>query len=196
MSKVVRISNARIILVIALAAVVFSTACSKNANTGNSTNSTNSGTTNSASSTSSSGGTAATGSPTAALRGYYQAAMNKDINAAKRYLSAGTMALLEEGAKKMGKSLDEAFQESATQSNTTTMPEFSNEKITGDTATVDMKAQGMSVTMPMVKEGGEWKLAMDKLINDMKNSMSSEGPKGATGGADDDDEKHEGNSNH
>jgi flagellar hook-associated protein FlgK len=181
------------ILVIALAAVVFATACSKNANTGNSTNSTNSSAGNKTATNGTSGGSEAAGTPTAALRGYYQAAMNKDINAAKRYLSAGTMTLLEEGAKKMGKSLDEAFKESATQSNTTTMPEFSNEKIAGDTATVDMKAQGMSVTMPMVKEGGEWKLAMDKLINDMKNSMGNDGPKPSTG--DDDDDKHEGNSN-
>jgi flagellar hook-associated protein FlgK len=193
MSKVVTISKSRIILVIALATVVFATACSKNANTGNSTNTANSSTGNKTTS-STSGGSEAAGSPTAALRSYYQAAMNKDINSAKRYLSAGTMTLLEEGAKKMGKSLDEAFKESATQSNTTTMPEFSNEKITGDTATVDMKAQGMSVTMPMVKEGGEWKLAMDKLIEGMKNSMGNDGPKPSTGG-DDDDDKHEGNSN-
>src|SRR5215210_3309344 len=137
MSKVVKKSNAWIILVIALAAVVFSAACSKNANTGNSTNSTNSTTTNKNSTTSSGGD--ATGSPTAALRAYYQAAMNKDVTAAKKYLSTGTIALLEEGAKKMGKSLDEAFKESAAQTNTTVMPEFSNEKINGDTATVDLK---------------------------------------------------------
>jgi flagellar hook-associated protein FlgK len=105
--------------------------------------------------------------------------MNKDINSAKKYLSAGTIAMMEEGAKKMGKSLDEAFKESAEQSSTPAIPEFTNEKITGDTATVDMKAQGMSVTMPLVKEGGEWKLAMDKLINDMKNSTGSNGTESA-----------------
>ncbi|MDT4898359.1 MAG: hypothetical protein QOH25_3436 [Acidobacteriota bacterium] len=188
MTKVVKKSNAWIILVIALAAVVFSAACSKNANTGNSTNSTNSTTTNKNSTTSSGGD--ATGSPTAALRAYYQAAMNKDVTAAKKYLSTGTIALLEEGAKKMGKSLDDAFKESAAQTNTTTMPEFSNEKISGDTATVDLKAQGATVTMPMVKEGGEWKLAMDKLIEDMKNSMG-----GGTKEPSDDDDKND-NDNH
>ena len=169
MSTIVKKNNAWIILVIALAAVVFSTACSKNANTGNSTNSTNTSTTNKTSTTSS-GGEAA-GSPTAALRAYYQSAMNKDITTAKKYLSTGTLALLEEGARKMGKTLDEAFTESAQQTNATVMPEFSNEKISGDTATVDLKAEGATVTMPLVKEGGEWKLAMDKLIADMKNSM-------------------------
>jgi hypothetical protein len=190
MSKVVKKNNAWIILVIALAVVVFSAACSKNANTGNSTNSTNSTTTNK-NTTTSSGGDATGGSPTASLRAYYQAAMNKDVDAAKRYLSSGTMVLLEEGARKMGKTLDEAFKESAAQTNTTVMPEFSNEKISGDTATVDMKAQGMSVMMPMVKEGGEWKLAMDKLIADMKNSMG-EGAKEPSDGDDDDNS----NANH
>jgi flagellar hook-associated protein FlgK len=191
MSKVVTKGKSRIILVIALAAVVFATACSKNANTGNSTNSTNSSTGNKNSSSSTSGGSEAAGSPTAALRAYYQAAMNKDINAAKRYLSASTMSMMEEGAKKMGKSLDDAFKESSEQSNTTVMPEFSNEKISGDSATVDMKAQGVAVTMPLVKEGGEWKLAIDKLMEGMKNSMGNDGPKPSTG--DDDDDK--GNSN-
>ena len=191
MSKVVMKNSTRMLLVIALAAVVLSAACSKNANTGNSTtstNTTNSSTTNKNSST---GGDTASGSPTASLRAYYQAAMNKDIPTAKKYLSAGTMRVMEEGAKQMGKSVDEAFEEGA--KTTTTMPEFTNEKITGDTATVDIKAQGATVTMPLVKEDGIWKLAMDKLIEDMKNAMGGDATK-KPGVADDDDEK-EGNHN-
>jgi hypothetical protein len=194
MSKVVRESSTRMFLVIALAAAVFSAACSKNANTGNSTtttNSTNSSTTNKTTSTTSSSGDTAS-SPTAALRAYYQAAMNKDIATAKKYLSTGTMRVMEEGAKKMGKSVDEAFEEGS--NTTTTMPEFANEKITGDTATVDIKAQGATVTMPMVKEDGIWKLAMDKLIEDMKNSMGGTQSKGP-GDADDDDDDKDANSN-
>lgn len=190
MSKVVMKNSTRMILVIALAAVVFSAACSKNANTGNSTNSTNSTTTNKNSSTTSSGDAAS--SPTAALRAYYQAAMNKDIPTAKKYLSTGTMRVMEEGAKKMGKTVDEAFEEGA--QTTTAMPEFSNEKINGDTATVDIKAQGASVTMPMVKEDGVWKLAMDKLIEDMRKSMGGTQSKGP-GDADDDEDDKEGNHN-
>jgi hypothetical protein len=190
MSKVVKKSNAWIILVIALAAVVFSAACSKNANTGNSTNSTNSTTTNNSSNTTSSGGEA-TGGPTAALRAYYQAGMNKDVATAKKYLSSGTLALLEGEAKKAGKTLDEAFTESAAKTQATVMPEFSNEKISGDTATVDLKAQGATLTMPMVREGGEWKLAMDKLIADLKNAMGD----GVKEPSDDDDDDNS-NANH
>jgi hypothetical protein len=42
------------------------------------------------------------------------------------------------------------------------VPDINNEKITGDTATVDLKGDANTLTMPMVKEGGEWKLAIDK----------------------------------
>jgi DUF2950 family protein len=173
MSKVVmnRRMPAIMILAIALAAG-FVTACSKGAS-----------------------------SPTAAIKGYYEAAKNKDYAAAKKYLSANTITLMEMGSKKMGKSPEEAFKESSTDANTSVMPEFSNEKITGDTATVDMKAQGQTVTMPLVKENGEWKLAMDKLFGDMSNSMN-ETSKPSTGAEtkppvaaeDDDNENH--NSGH
>jgi flagellar hook-associated protein FlgK len=195
MSKVVMKNSHRMILVIALAIIVFSAACSKNANSvnsTNSTNSTNSSTTNKNTSTTSGGDTAS--SPTAALRAYYQAAMNKDIPTAKKYLSAGTMRVMEEGAKNMGKTLDQAFEDNA--QTTPTMPEFANEKINGDTATVDIKAQGANVTMPMVKEDGVWKLAMDKLLEDMKNSMGSDTPtkKPGQAGGDDDEDNH--NSGH
>ena|SRR5687767_867425 len=158
------------ILAIVLGSIVFAAGCSKNTNSGNSSNTGSTGSTSTTSTSSSSSGSTAS-SPTAALRAYYQAAMNKDIPAAKRYLSAGTMAMMEEGARKMGKSLDDAFKEGAAQTPPTAMPEFSNEKINGDTATVDMKVEGMTLTMPLVKEGGEWKLAMDKMIEDMKSSM-------------------------
>jgi flagellar hook-associated protein FlgK len=169
MNKVLIKRNAALFLVLALS-VVFSIACSKNANTGNSTSgTTNAGQTTSGTTTTSGGTTAS--DPTAALRGYYQAAIDKDVVAAKRYLSSGTIAVLEEGARKMNKTLDEALKEGATQTPITAMPEFENEKISGDTATVDVKTQGIKVTMPLVKENGEWKLAMDKFIEDMKNAM-------------------------
>ena len=177
MSKVWNKGRLSVIMLLALA-FVFSAACSKkDANTGNTTSNTGGTTTTTGGGTT---GGATAGSPTAALRAYYDAAMRKDIATAKRYLSAGTMRMMEEGARKMGKTVDEAFQEGAQQTPTTAMPEFSNEKVNGDTASVDIKAQGMTITMPMVKEGGEWKIAMDKMIEDMKNSM---GGSSAGGGA-------------
>jgi hypothetical protein len=169
MTKLLRKSNALIILAIMLTAV-FISACSKNANTGNSTNSTNTSTTNRPANTST--GTPGAGSPTAAIRAYYQAAINKDYETAKKYLSAGTIKLMEEEAKKENKSFDEAFKASINESGTTTMPEFSNEQISGDTATVDIKGSGDEQgQMPLVKEGGEWKLALDKLVDELKKAF-------------------------
>ncbi|HEY0379230.1 MAG TPA: nuclear transport factor 2 family protein [Pyrinomonadaceae bacterium] len=176
MSKILSKGRLSVIMLLAIS-FAFSAACKKNANTGNTTSNTGTTTTTTTATGGGTTGGAAAGSPTAALRAYYDAAMRKDIPTAKRYLSSGTMRMMEEGARKMGKTVDEAFQEGAQQTPTASMPEFSNEKISGDTATVDLKSQGISLTMPMVKEGGEWKIAMDRMIEDMKNSMG-----GSTGG--------------
>jgi hypothetical protein len=175
--------------------LAFAAGCSKNENTGNSGNSGNAnaaGANRTATAPPSGAVTASAGSPMAALKAYYEAANRKDIATAKKYLSAGTMRLMEEGAKRMGKSVDEAMKEGALQS-PPVVPELSNEKITGDTATVDIKAEGQTISMPMVKEDGEWKLAMDKLLENMKNQMggAAEQPKGPATSTDDEDE-HDG----
>jgi serine/threonine protein kinase len=112
--------------------------------------------------------TASEPSPTSALRAYYEAALRKDISAEKRYLSAGTMGMMEDAGKQAGKTVDEILEEGARQMPISSVPELSNEQVSGDTATVDIKIQGQIITMPMVKENGEWKLAMDKLLESIK----------------------------
>jgi hypothetical protein len=122
-----------------------------------------------------SGGNTATGSsssslsPTDTLKAYYDAANKKDVAGIKKYLSKGTMAMMELGAKNSGKNLDEALKEAPQ----TPTPQFSNEKVTGDTASVDITASGQTMTMPFVKEGGEWRIAMDKFIEKLQGSMGS-----------------------
>jgi hypothetical protein len=135
MSKILKKSRLSLTLLLA-AAFAFSAACSKSSNT--------------------------TSGPAAAGRAYYEAVNRKDFTAAKRYLSAGSISKLEAEAKDLDKTLDVAFRESAEKTGGNVMPSFSNEKISGDTATVDMKGGSITVTMPMIKEGGEWKLALDK----------------------------------
>jgi hypothetical protein len=71
---------------------------------------------------------------------------------------------VEDKAKQSGKTVDEAMEEGARRSPMTALPELSNEKISGDTATVDANHQGETLTMLMVKEGGEWKVALDKTL--------------------------------
>ncbi|MDT5122814.1 MAG: hypothetical protein QOC96_2296 [Acidobacteriota bacterium] len=107
------------------------------------------------------------GSPTDALKAYYDAGKKKDIETAKKYLSKGTLQVMEDSAKAQGKTVDQMFKDNADRDAQMPTPEFSNEKINGDTATVDIKGQGMTVTMPMVKEDGQWKLAIDKMMEEM-----------------------------
>jgi len=191
MSKGLIPRNAWVTLALAFS-MIFSAACSKNANTANSTNSTTtaSNTTNAGKTTD---GTTAS-SPTAAVKAYYQAVANKDFSTAKKYFSSRTMSKMEEGAKKLGKTVEEVLKGDR-DTMAATMPEFSNEKITGDTATVDIKVQGQTVAMPLVKEGGEWKLALDKLLKDTSNSMDG-GKEPTKAPAEEDEDEHSGNANH
>jgi hypothetical protein len=107
-------------------------------------------------------------SPTDTLKAYYDAAKKKDIDTVKKYLSRASLQMVEDSAKKQGKTLDQVFQEGANRDVQMPTPEFSNEKIDGDNATVDTKAPNQStITMQMVKEDGMWKLAVDKM---MKNA--------------------------
>ena len=175
-------------LVLALAGLMFVAACGKNANTANSTttNSTTTNSTNTSGSTKNSSGSATTTaglSPTEVFKAYYNAAVNKDFATAKKYLSQGTIALMEEGAKKQGKTFEEAMKDSPAPEGK--MPELGNEQISGDTATVDITAEGRKAPMPFVKEGGEWKIALDKFAATMMSGSDN----GASTG-NNNDEKH------
>src|SRR5256885_4775804 len=110
--------------------------------------------------------------PTDALKAYIDAASKKDVAGMKSHLSQGTLKLMEEGAKAANKNMDDMLKEESGQMPPETANiKYSNEKVTGDSATVDMTAQGQTATMPLVKENGEWKLALDKFIEDMKSKM-------------------------
>lgn len=154
-----------IVFTLALALTVFAAACNKNSNNSNSSSGNNSSGTSSSTTGTSSTTKSADMSPTEALKAYYDAAKRKDIEAAKKYLSHGTMQTMEDIAKAQGKTLDQMFKEGADRDTQMPTPEFSNEKISGDTATVDIKAPNQPlVTMQMVKEDGSWKLAIDKMM--------------------------------
>jgi hypothetical protein len=172
-------------LVLALTILVFMAACSKNSNTGNS-NSGNSSNTSGSTKPSTGSTTTAGMSPTEVFKAYYDAAVKRDFASAKKYLSQGSIALMEEGAKKQGKTFEEAMKESpAPEGN---MPSLSNEQISGDTATVDITADGKKAAMPFVKEGGEWKIALDKFAADLMGGSGK-------GLSTDEDEVHD-NDNH
>jgi hypothetical protein len=108
--------------------------------------------------------TTRTESPLAVYRALYEAGTRDDLEGIKSRLSAGTLRMFEKRAQDEGITLNDG-QKSVDLIKKTLyipkkMPEIGNEKIAGDTATIDISG----VTSPFVKEGGEWKLALDKFF--------------------------------
>ena len=109
-------------------------------------------------------------SPTSALKAYYEAQKKKEVAGLKKTLSKGSLAMFEKGAKEQNKTLDDALKESFDDPSfkSQTMPDTRNEKIDGDTATLEVQ-DGQSKkweTMYFVKEDGDWKLAFDKTLEE------------------------------
>jgi hypothetical protein len=98
--------------------------------------------------------------PTDTLKAFISAYLKKDVDEMKKYLSKGSLEMFRKTSELQGKtekdllmSDDLPFKE---------MPEMRNEKIEGDTTTVDVKVEGKWEKTPLVKENGSWKLAFDK----------------------------------
>lgn len=109
--------------------------------------------------------------PTSTAKAFYDAAKAQDVQTLKNLMSKKSLEVMEEFAKLGGKSLDETLKAPSK------MPpafEARNEKISGDTATLEVKAQGDKWdTLYFVKEGGQWKIAFDQA---MEKSMKDMGP--------------------
>src|SRR3712207_3817833 len=91
------------------------------------------------------------GSPTATLNKFVDASKKKDTAAMRQSLSKGTLDMIEKSAKQQGTTVDDILKkENPTQ--TTETPETRNEKIEGDTATVEVKnpVTGNFDTIPFV----------------------------------------------
>ena len=100
--------------------------------------------------------------PTATAKAFYDAAKAKDAAGIKSTMSKGSLEMMEKFAKMENKSLDEALKDPGSSPPPTSF-ESRNEKITGDTATVEVKDEkGKWETIPFVKEDGQWKIALDK----------------------------------
>lgn len=102
-------------------------------------------------------------SPTAAFKAYYEAIQRKDAEAIKSLFSKATLKSLEDEAKRKNKSFDENFKEGlerASKDIPPTLPESRNEKIEGDSATLEIKDEkGKWDTIRFVEEDGQWKVS-------------------------------------
>jgi flagellar hook-associated protein FlgK len=111
-------------------------------------------------------------SPTGTMKAFFEATRKKDADGFKKTLSKGTLDMMETVAKAQNKSLDDMLKSGmnapeTAQNNAT--PEMRNEKINGDTATLEVQNDKSKQweTIPFVKENGEWKIALDKAMQDM-----------------------------
>lgn len=109
--------------------------------------------------------TSSTATPSDAYKAAYAARKNKDVPGLKKLMSKDIIEFFTEigaaGDKKQ--TLDELLMELCEKPQAPTA-ETRNEKIDGDTATVEyLDEKGGWSTMDFVKEGGGWKLSMPKL---------------------------------
>ena len=116
--------------------------------------------------------------PTATFKAFYEASKKKDAAAIKKTLSKGTLDMFDKLAKEQNKTTDEMLKEVDKDDKSEKMPETRNEKITGDTATLEVKNDKTNKwdPLPFVKENGEWKIALDKFLEDMMKSLGEKMP--------------------
>ena len=94
----------------------------------------------------------------------------------KSLLSKGSLDLIEKSAKDQRLTTDDILRKEASVK-IQKAPETRNEKIEGETATVEVKNETtgeFDMKMPLVKENGAWKLARDKYIEEVLKKANEE----------------------
>lgn len=115
------------------------------------------------------------GSPMETLKALNAASKAKNPAAIKKTLSKGTLAMIETSAKNQKKSSDALLREDDG-APFKELPEMRNEQISGSTATVEVKntTSGGWEKIPFVVEDGEWKVALDKYLENLKKEFDEE----------------------
>jgi hypothetical protein len=114
-----------------------------------------------------------TKSPTEVMKALNEASKTKDVAGIKNSVSRGTLSLIEESAKAQNTTVDEILKKD-NGAPFKDLPEMRNEKIEGDTATIELKNATNNdwETVPFVKEDGVWRLALDKYLEDFKRKAT------------------------
>jgi len=103
-------------------------------------------------------------SPTKALTEFAKAFQEKDLIGVKKRFSFKTLQVITKDAIAKGGNGDEAIKAFMDKTDLPFkgVPETQNEKIDGETATVEVKANDKWVPMPLVLEDGKWRISFDK----------------------------------
>ena len=113
-------------------------------------------------------------SPTSTYKAFFDAQKKKDVAAIKKTLSKGSLDMMEKAAREQKKTVDEALKEGLENpaAKADKVPPTRNEKIDGNNATLEVQDEESKKweTMYFVKENGDWKIALDKTIEEaLKN---------------------------
>jgi len=116
--------------------------------------------------------------PTATFKAFFEASKKKDVAGMKKALSKGTLDMIDKLAKEQNKSTDDMLKDIYKEEDKSeNIPETRNEKVNGDTATLEVKDKtGKWDTLPFAKENGDWKIALDKYLEDMMKGLSDKMP--------------------
>ena len=101
-------------------------------------------------------------SPTDTVKTFAAGLKDKDPEKVKNFLSKNSLKMLEGGAKANNQTVDEFIKSGKASEGMKEIEEYRNEKIEGDTASVETKHDGKWETIYLVKEDGAWKVALDK----------------------------------
>ena len=116
-------------------------------------------------------------SPTATFKAFFDAQKKKDAPAMKKTLSQSSLKMIETAAKAHGKSVDDALKEGfdSPGGKSDKMPETRNEKIDGDNATLEVQDEDSKKWSKVyfVKEEKEWKIALDKTIEELFKGLGT-----------------------
>jgi hypothetical protein len=114
-------------------------------------------------------------SPTATFKKFFEATKKGDPAAIRKTLSKGSLEMFDKVAKEQNKTTDEMMKEVNKDGKSETTPETRNEKIDGDSATLEVKNEktGKWDSLPFIKENGEWKIAFDKFVENVLKDLQT-----------------------
>lgn len=111
--------------------------------------------------------------PTETLREFDAATIAQDPARVRRVLSRSSIEYFEKEARKQGMTFDELVRRPSRMPTVET-PAMRNERIDGDTATVEAQNRltGSFDTYPLVREDGVWKVAYDKYLKEKLDELN------------------------
>ena len=113
--------------------------------------------------------------PVEAFKTYISAVKRKDTTRMKLLLSSESIKMHEQEAKAQNVTLDDVVKRETLFSEGQKVVEFRNEKVEGETATLEVKNSfGSWETVPFVRETGDWKIDKkgyaDRLMQEVEQS--------------------------